>query len=97
MTENVITETSSASIASNPSLISIREEEIRCTGINDGSTCGKLLTKFFTYICVDDKTRAVMKEKNLSVSEVVNGIEIKVGMQTKCTRCKSIENTLKVI
>ena len=72
-------------------LIDTKKNEFRC------NQCKKLLGRVFIYISAQKNIMEMMKRKNLSMSQVVKELEIKLGLETKCTRCKRINYVLEVI
>lgn len=76
--------------------IQVRTEEIRCTGIRRyGEMCGKLLTRISLFISVPDSLKKTMEDK--PIFKLVEGLEIKIGLETKCTRCKKMDYKLAVL
>ena len=69
------------------------EQKLRCVGIHQGSTCGKFLTKVVVIVSIPREMRA----QSSLISELIPGIEVKVGHETKCTRCKQLNHTLDVL
>ena len=88
----------SISISNCSDVIDVREMEIRCSGVReDGKTCNKFLTKVFIYVSVPHEIKEEMEKKNMTVSQTIKGLEIKVGLETKCNRCKNFDYKMHVI
>lgn len=64
------------------------EKEIRCV------KCGKLLTKLFMKVSLPEEW---LYDFSFSVSEILPEIEIKIGLETKCNRCKEFTNKITVV
>lgn len=79
-------------------LIQVVEECSRCSGMReDGRPCDKLLMKIKMFSSFSDEVQKLMAEKNISISKIMKGIEIKIGIETKCNRCKNMNYELIVI
>jgi phage FluMu protein Com len=64
------------------------EKDVRC------SNCDKLLTRVKFYITLP---AGESYGDGSSISELFQGIEIKMGLETKCNRCKHMNHELNVI
>lgn len=66
----------------------IIEKDVRC------SSCGKLLTKVKFYVSLPD---GKSYGDGSSISQIFQTIEVKIGLETKCNRCKHMNHELNVV
>ena len=64
------------------------EKEIRCV------KCGKLLTKLTMFVSFPEDWAY---DFSFSLSEILPELEIKVGLETKCNRCKELTHKITVV
>lgn len=64
------------------------EKEIRCV------KCGKLLTKLSMTVSLPEDWGY---DFSFSISEILPELEIKVGLETKCNRCKELTHKITVV
>ena len=77
-----------------PSEIERIEHIVRCDGVDQGGfPCGRFLTKLIFIISLSPAFR----QSGVSISQLIPGLEIKVGTQTKCRKCKKMFHTLNVV
>lgn len=82
---------------------SIRVQEVcsKCSGIiRSGDrqwTCDKLLMKLKMISSFSKEIRALMKDNDIPLSKLRKGIELKIGIETKCNRCKNMDYKIIVI
>ena len=70
------------------------EQELRCSGVlRSGKACDKLLSMVVFIVSIPREIRV----RGSVISEVVAGIEVKIGHKIKCNRCKLINNTIDVV
>lgn len=70
------------------------EKIIRCCGVTPvGFPCNRFLTKIIFVMRVPNGTGL----NGVSISTMFPGLEIKVGTETKCRRCKQMSYELTVI
>ena len=84
----------------------IRTIEIRCTAVSGWfdrkdnkpkeTSCNKLAAKLKVYLTIPEQIKEIMKEKKQFLSQA-GGIEIKVGSEVFCNRCKKMSYSVTVI
>lgn len=78
--------------------VQVTENNLRCSGTTErGFPCNKFLTKIIFVLSISKEIRKAMSANNLLLSQVIPGLEIKIGAETKCTRCKNMDYKIQAI
>ena len=83
-----------------------KDLEIRCSAVRGWydksagrpaeAVCNKLAAKLKIYLTIPDQIKKIMKEKNIHLSQA-GGIEIKIGSELFCNKCKQMSHSITVI
>ena len=83
-----MSESESLERASDPDKQHVIEKDIRC------GECNRLITKLSVYVALP---AAHSYEGDITISQFFPAIEVKIGLETKCIRCKRMDHKLNVI
>ncbi len=69
------------------------EKIVRCDGEYKGTVCGRFLTKVVFILSISPELR----KKGVGITDIIPGMEVKIGTETKCHKCKKIYSNLTVL
>ena len=89
----MLTETNSnvAEVESVRDSVITEDFPIRCAG------CMRFLGNLYITTSVSEDVRGRMKKENLKISNLIPRLEVKVGCEIKCNRCKGMEARIEVV